>query len=1033
MGSQLSAWAIKNPVATIVLFLATTIVGLWGFDNLRINHEPDLEFPTIIVNIVQPGAAPSELETQVARKIEDVVISMGEVRHVSSDLNEGSSVTFVEFEMGKDVDRAVNDVRDAVTKIRSELPAGILEPIISRVENSRGRMIIYTVMSDTLNEREISWLIDNDISRALLEVPGVASAIRIGGVDREIRVNLDPDRLMALGITAADVSGQLRVLNVDRPGGRGTVGSAEQSIRTLGSARSVEDLRETSVMLPGGRYARLADLGEVVVGAGEVREYARLDGESVVAFYIERQVGSSEVDVARGVTQVVGEFHAQNPDVKFSKIYSRADYTGEMFMGAMEALLLGAFLAVGVVWWFLRDTRATLISAFAMPMSIIPTFAFMYLMDFTLNNITMVGLTMVVGILVDDAIVEMENIIRHMRMGKRPYDAALMAADEIGMPVVATSFSIVAVFLPVALIPGIPGQFFWQFGLTVASAVMFSLLVARMLTPLMGAFLLKHHGETNTDSDLLKKYLEFLRWALKHRKTTLAGGVGFFIFSLALLPFIEQDLFPLADHSQSALSIELPPGSTLAETEAASQAISDLMLARPEVEDVFISMGGRGRNANVRNATAFINLVPKGDRDLSQQEFEADMRQALNNVPGIRVRFGANAMTATTRVGVTLGADDPAALERTVQQLEREMRTIPGLGNVGSNASLQRPELVIRPRLDVASQLGVSVEAISATAQIATMGDNDNVAPKFNLPDRQIPIRVHLIDEARGDLGILDNLRVPARNGTSVPLSAVAEIEFGSGPAQINRMDRRRIVTISGEIAGKPLGQVLREIRELPVFQNLPEGVEEITQGDSQAMQEIFGNIGMAVFFAAFLVYGVLVILFSSFVHPLTIMTSLPLSLGGALLFLMATGSAMSMPAVIGVLMLLGIVAKNSILLVEYTVVAIHERGMNRYDALMDAAHKRARPIVMTTIAMTAGMLPIALEIGADAEFRSSMAICVIGGLITSTALSLVFVPVAFTYMDDLQKWLAPRLKPFIKSAHELPPGPAESKTSPAE
>ena len=1033
MGSQLSAWAIKNPVPTIILFLVTTLAGMWGFNNLRINHEPDLEFPTIFVNIVQPGAAPSELENQVARKVEDAVISLGDVRHVSSNLNEGSSFARVQFEMGVDVDRALNDVRDAVTKIRSELPAGILEPIISRAENSGGRMIIYTVHSNGMSEREVSWLIDNDISRAMLEVPGVATATRIGGVDREIRVNLDPDRLMALGITAADVSSQLRALNVDRPGGRGTVGATEQSIRTLGSARSVEDLREVSIILPGGRHARLADLGEVSDGTGEVRQLARFNGESVVGFFIERQVGSSQVHLARGVTAAIEEFERTHPGTHFEKIYSAADYTGEMFMGAMEALLLGAMLAVGVVWWFLRDTRATLISAFAMPMSIIPTFAFMLLMGFTLNNITMVGLSMVVGILVDDAIVEMENIIRHMRMGKRPYDAAMLAADEIGMPVVATSFSIVAVFLPVAFIPGIPGQFFWQFGLTVSSAVLFSLLVARMLTPLMGAFLLKHHGETNKDSAILKKYLSLLKWALLHRKITLAGGIGFFAFSLMLLPFIEQDLFPLADRSQSSMSVELPPGSTLAETEAVTDRIAEAMMARPEVRDVFIDMGGQGRNAGVRNATAFINLVPKGDRDLSQQEFETDMRPALNEIPGIRMRFGANAQTATTRTSITLGSDDPAVLEAVVQQLEREMRGIPGLGNVGSNASLQRPELIIRPRLDIAAVLGVSVQAISTTAQIATMGDNDNVTPKFNLPDRQIPIRVHLVERARGDLGTLDNLRVPASGGRSVPLSAVAEISFGSGPAQINRMDRRRMITVSAEISGKPLGQIRREIHELPAFQNLPDNVQEISQGDSQAMDEIFGNIGAAVTFAAFLVYGVLVILFGSFVHPLTIMTSLPLSLGGALLLLMMTGSDLSMPAVIGVLMLLGIVAKNSILLVEYTVVAIHERGLSRYEALMDAAHKRAKPIVMTTIAMTAGMLPIALEIGADAEFRSSMAIVVIGGLITSTALSLIFVPVAFTYMDDLQKWLSPYLRPFISGAHQLPPGHPEEPPAPAE
>ena len=1026
---NISAWAIRNPVPTIILFIITTFAGWWGFNGLRINHKPDLEVPVVIVTVTQPGAAPSEMETQIARKIEDSIISIGDIKHLRSTLRDGVSQTVAEFVYGIDPEKCVNDVRDAVTKIRPDLPAGINEPIVSGVDSRDGTLLTYAVEAPGMNDRDLSWFIDNDIARDLLTARGVAVVTRSGGIDREIRVRLDPDRLMALGITAADVSRQLRILNVDRPGGRGNIGNSEQSIRTLGSAETVAELREATVILPGGRTARLSDLGAVEDGAGDIRQVARFNNKPVIAFEVQRAKHSSEVHVAQVVEEKVAAIERAHPGMKIRLIYSQAQYTAEMFTAAMEALVLGALLAVGVVWWFLRDMRATLISAFAMPMAAIPTFAVMQLMGFTMNNITLIGLSLVVGILVDDAIVEMENIIRHMRMGKKPYDAAMVAADEIGLPVVATSMTIVAVFLPVAFIPDVAGQFFRQFGFTVAAAVLFSLLVARLLTPLMGAYLLKDHGEENLDSPLMTRYLKLLRWCLGHRLTTLLGGIGFFLASLMILPFIEQDLFPAADRAQSALSIELAPGATLEDTEAAARKVTDIFAARPEVIDVYANLGGRGLLGDVRKGIVIVKLKPKGERKLSQQEFETSMRPALAAIPGVRLRFGADGL-ASVRTSVTVGSDDPVALDKAVQQLEREMRTIPGLGNVGSTASLQRPELIIKPQIARAADLGVSVEAISSTAQIATLGDNDTALPKFTLPGRQIPIRVQLTERARGDLDTLQNLRVPGTNGAAVPLSAVADVSFGSGPAQINRLDRRRMVSVEAEISGKPLGQVTREIHELPAFKTLPETVQEIKQGDSELMGEVFGYIGTAILFGSLMVYAVLVILFGSFVHPLTIMTALPLSLGGALTFLLLAGSALSMPAVIGVLMLLGIVAKNSILLVEYTEVAMNQHGLNRFDALMDAAHKRARPIVMTTIAMTAGMAPVALKFGADAEFRSSMAICVIGGLLTSTLLSLLFVPVAFTYMDDLQHKMAPYLRRLIRGK---PAEPTAPRSAPAE
>ena len=1019
MNGNISAWAIRNPIPTIVLFLFLSIAGWVSFVQLRINNAPDLDIPAVTVTITQPGAAPAEMETQITRKVEDSVAGLGNVNHIRSNVSDGLSVTTIEFEFGKSVDRAVNDVRDAVTKIRSDLPGGIQEPTISRVDGIGAPIVNYAITSTTLSEEDLSWLVDNEVGRLLLSVHGVSQVTRAGGVSRMIRVNLDPDRLMALGITADEVNKQLKLINVNRPGGRGTVGTAEQSIRTLGSAGSVQELRDVRIVLSGGRTARLADLGSVDDGAGEKRQMARLNGAPVVTFGVVRSTGASEVDVADHVDEKLKEFAKDHTNVKIELVSSTTIFARKSYTAAIEALLIGAGLAVLVVWWFLRDTRATLISAAAMPLAILPTFLVMQISGFTLNNIVMLGLSLVVGILVDDAIVEIENIVRHMRMGKKPYVAALEAADEIGLAVVATTLTIMAVFVPVAFIGGIPGQFFSQFGLTVAAAVFFSLVVARLLTPLMAAYLLKSHGDHNEDGPVMTRYLALLNWALDHRRKTVFAGLGFFVVSVLLVPLVPKDFIPAGDRAMTTLAIELPPGATLQETDAAAQAATRILRARPEVVSIYASVGapatagmagmGTTTSGDIRKANLTINLVPKGDRDLSQQEFENAVRPSLQQIPGVRMKFGAG--NGVAKATVTLASNDPIALEKATQDLTRQMMTLPTFANVGSSASLRRPEIQIKPNLGRAAELGISVETISAAAKIATLGDIDANLAKFNLADRQIPILVQLTERARDDVRTLENLQVSGPAGTSVPLGSIAEISFGSGPAQIDRLDRQRYASVEAETGGIPLGTASKQIHDLPIFKNLPPTVTELKYGDAEQMAQLFGSIGIALATGIFMVYAVLVILFGSFIQPLTIMTALPLSLGGAVTLMLLTRTGFSLPALIGTLMLMGIVAKNSILLVEYAVVAMRDRGLSRRDALVDAAHKRARPIVMTTIAMVAGMLPIALRIGEDAEFRAPMAICVIGGLLTSTALSLVFVPVAFTYLDDIKDRLRGRLR----------------------
>jgi HAE1 family hydrophobic/amphiphilic exporter-1 len=1029
---NISGWAIRNPVATTVLFLLLTVAGLFAYPMLRINNSPDIDLPAVVVSVVQSGAAPSELESQVTRRVEDAVAGLGDVKHITSTIVDGSSTTVIEFALGKNIDRATNDVRDKIAQIRSDLPASIRDPVITRVEATGGAIVTFTVASPRMTVAELSWFVDDTIAKSMLSVSGVAQVNRVGGVEREIRVALRPDRLLALGITANQVNAQLREQNINLPGGRGNVGSGEQTIRTLGSAPSVEALRDGRIILPNGRTARLGDLAEIEDGTAEVRTAARLDGRPVVAFEILRTRGSSEVSVADGVIARAQRIMAEHPEVVITPVTSTAVFVRAGFHAAVEALVIGSILAMIVVWLFLRDWRATVMASVAMPLSLIPTFFIMQVLGFSLNNVTLLGLTLVVGVLVDDAIVEIENIVRHIRQtpGISVYRAALDASAEIGLAVVATTATILAVFVPVAFMPGIPGQFFRQFGLTVAAAVAFSLVVARLLTPLLGAYFLKpHDSPPRPDGFVSRRYLGLLGWCLRHKITTLAGGVLFFVLSLALVPYIPQDFVPGADRGRASIAIELPPGATVAETDAVVQQATRIMKARPEVVSVFASIGtlsgGAGpglgtvtRAGDPRTANLIVSLVPMAERRLSQTQVEAALRPELERMPGARVRFGADGQSGS-RLQVTLVGTDSVALAAASRSLEAEMRGLPALAGARSTASLARPELQILPLEGRAAELGVSVTAIAGTARLATVGDVDQALARFNLPDRQIPIRVMLDQRARGDLNQLRSLRVEGRAGIGVPLETVAEIRQGSGPAQIDRLDRLRKATVEAELNGLPLGEATKLIAALPTMRNLPPGVREQPTGDTEVMAELFGGFLMALGSGVLLVYLVLVLLFGGFLQPLTIMSALPLSLGGALMALLLAQKALGVSAVIGVLMLMGIVAKNSILLVEYAIM-MRADGLGREAAIVEAARKRARPIVMTTIAMVAGMAHIAAGIGADSEFRSPMALVVIGGLVTSTLLSLIFVPVAYVYIDRAEGWLARRFRP------RAAPAPAE-------
>ncbi len=1024
MIKNISAWAIKHPVPPVVLFVVLFFLGIVAFIRLPINLSPDISFPLVEVTVNQPGAAPTEIETQIIQKIEGSVASVGNVKNITSAALEGAAFVYIEFQIGTPVDRAVTDVRDAVSKVRSNLPEGIEEPLVQRIDVEGGAFVYYAVSTTDMTEEELSWFVDNAVTKRLLAVNGVAQVQRGGGVDREIRVELDPARMQALGLTAVDVNQQLRQINLDAPGGRLQVGGGEQSIRVLGGAHTALQLGQTRIYLPGGRVARLSDIAEVRDGVAEIRSVSRLNGRTATTFGVFRSKGSSDVTVMDLVTREIDKIGKEFPQVKLKAVFTTVDYTKRMFSSAIEALIEGSILAVAVVWFFLRDWRATAISALAIPLSAIPTFAFMQWMGFTLNQVSLLALSLVAGVLVDDAIVEIENIVRHMRMGKTGYKAALEAADEIGLAVVATSATIIAVFLPVSFMPGITGQYFIQFGLTVAAAVFFSLLVARLITPVVAAYTLKSENvKVHGDGPIMTWYLKTLRWCVNHRWRTLAGGTAFFILSLVVLAMVPTSFIPEADFASSQLNIELPPGVQLEETAGVSAAAYEVLRQQPEVTDVVESIGA-DQTGEVRIANLYVSLVPREDRKLSQQRWEERVIKELRRIPDARINFQKQSGGGYGRdITIYLTGDDPALVDRTARQVVEEMRTLKELREPRINGDLPRPEIIIRPRLDLAAELGVSVASISQTIRIATLGDLPQNAPKFSLSDRQIPIRVSLVESARRDLGTLENLPVPTASGTPVPLKAVADISFGEGPVRVRRYNQSRRIALEADLNGVELGEGLKKIYALPTLSNLPAGVRKVEVGDAEVMRELFANFAIAMFTGVLMVFAVLVLLFARVFQPITILSALPLSIGGAAVALLLVGFPLSLPVVIGFLMLMGIVAKNSILLVDFAIEEMRA-GKDRMTALLEAGHKRARPIVMTTVAMVAGMLPVAIGIHGDNSFRAPMAVAVMGGLITSTALTLVIVPAVFTLIDDIERWLGPKVSRVLTAHPEPVPSP---------
>jgi multidrug efflux pump subunit AcrB len=1040
---NISAWSIRNPVPPIVLFVGLMLAGMMAFMGMQVNNNPDIDFPAAEVGISQPGAAPTEMENQITQKVEAAIRSVDGVDEINSSIREGYSGTFVQFEIGTPTDRALNDVRDAIAQIRGELPEGILEPQINRVDIAGDPILFVAAETTDMTLEQLSWYVDNTVSRRLLGVEGVAAVSREGGVDRSIRVILDPAALQAQGITAAQVNQQLRQTNLNATGGRAEIAGSEQSVRVLGNARTAFDLSQTQIVVPGGRAVRLTDLGQVKDAYSEQRTVAKMNGRQVISFNVQRSKGASEVTAYDAAWEELREIEKEDPRIRFVEIINQVDYTKAQYHSAMEGLYVGAILAVIVVFLFLRDMRATLISALAIPLSAIPAFFFMDMMGITLNGLSLLAMSLVAGVLVDDAIVEIENIVRHMRMGKSGYQASIDAADEIGLAVLATTMAIVAVFLPVALMPGISGQFFKSFGYTVVIAVLMSLLVARMITPLVAAYFLRAKGvQPHASGRSMGAYLGILKWSLNtdkaeayrsrhpgfrhgvlslfrdHRIWMVGVGTLTFIGQIFLFSTLSMSFQPPLNLDFAQVRIGMVPGSTLEQASAASDRVASIIEEDPAVDRVF---------QRIYVGAGFLNIVLKEDREVTSTEFERGLSPKLAQVADAQVNFmsqsGGGPGGGGRDITLYLGSDNPELLLETANKVVDEMATLPELRAPRVQGDLVRPEITIKPRFDLAADLGVTTAALSQTIRIATLGDISQNSAKFSLADRQVPITVSLPESARRDLAVLENLPVPTSSGGSVPLKSVAEIGFGSGPTTVQRTNQTRRIAIGADLAaGLVTGDAWPKINALPTVKKLPEGVQTLELGDSKWQAELLYYFAIALLSGILLVFAVLVLLYRRFLSPFVNLGSLLLAPLGSAIALHLTGNPVSLPVLIGILMLFGIVAKNSILLVDFAVEMMNQ-GMPKNEAIYEAGHKRAQPIVMTTVAMVAGMLPIAMSLSGDASWRAPMGVTVIGGLIFSTILTLLLVPAYFSLAIDIEHWIAGKFQKLVTDDATRTPG----------
>ncbi|GMB00354.1 efflux RND transporter permease subunit [Pelosinus sp. IPA-1] len=1004
--------SIKRPVFATVVIFALVVLGLFSYVSLSVDQYPSVEMPVVAVTVLYPGAAPEQVETKVTQKIEEAVSVVAGVDHVTSTVSEGSSITVIQFTMETNADAAAQNVRDKLGVVQATLPQDAKAPIVSRFDPTDTPIMSIALMGD-LSQRELTVLADDLLTKRLKAVNGVASVTVQGGLDREIQIRLDGSQMAAYGFTVPEVLNSLRNENVDSPGGKVTNGQRETDLRAVGNITSTNQFLSIPIGQRDGVQFFVKNIATIKDTTQEVSTITKVDDKPALGLDIMKQSGSNTIQVVDNVKKQLESIKKElPPGVTLVVVRDNSKTISESVDDVQFNLVLGGFLAVAIVFLFLGNWRSTIISAIAIPVSVITSFLVMKLLNFTLNTMSLLALSLAVGLLIDDAIVVIENIVRHLEMGKDKFTAAMDGTSEIGLAVMATTFTLVAVFLPVGMMSGIVGQFFKQFGITVAASVLVSLFVAFTLTPMLSAKYLAH-SEIKGDSRLGKawlvwnrkfdevtaKYGNFLGKALKQRKKVISVAVALFFGSLCLLPFLGSTFVPDADNSEINVTATVDPGMSVQAVSDMSDNMVQIIRAIPEVKMTYSVV-------NPSNISILTQLVPKNQRAISDNKIIEDLRQKLNTIPGANISVSKKSgLSGGKPVSIVIQGQKLETLSTISDQVQQIVASVPGAVEVTSSYEAGNPDAQIVVNRDRAADIGISAASIADTLQ--TMF-NGKVVTEYKEGDDAYDVRVILDPEARRSLTDVDNVylassaRKPNGQAVMVSLSQVTDTVYATSAAQIKRYDNQQQITISANLNGITLGEFNKEFNKKITEVKMPEGYKIVTTGQTQSMNDAFKGMVMALAMAVLFIFFVLAAQFESYIDPFAIMLALPLAIIGAIIGLLLMGSALSIMSLIGIIMLMGLVTKNAILLIDFAKQR-RAAGVERNQALVEAAVQRMRPIIMTTAAMIVGMIPLALGIGPGAESRAPMAHAIIGGLITSTILTLIVVPVVYSLFDDLQ------------------------------
>ncbi|MCP3065553.1 efflux RND transporter permease subunit [Myxococcus sp. K38C18041901] len=1002
---------IKHSVFTVMLMAAVVVFGLYAYPRIGVDQYPNVDIPYVTITTLLPGADPASIEENVSKPLEEGLNTLNGVDELNSINLESVSQITIGFKLGTNVDVAAQDVRDRVQATLRSLPAGIETPVVEKFDIGAAPILTLS-LTGALPVEELTRVAEDVVKPALQSQAGVGSIDVVGGREREIQVVVDPQRLRGYGLAVGDVSQALAAQSVDLPGGRATQGGRERIVRLTAEAQSVEELGNIIIASPNGTPVRVRDVAAVVDGAQEARGLARSDTGSALALVVRKQSGANTVQVAESVKESLAELNASLPQgVDVKTISDNSTNIRSSISAVQFDMLLGGALSVLIVLVFLRNLRSTLVSAIALPVSVIGTFAVMAMLGFTFNIITMLALTLSIGLLIDDAIVVIENIVRHLEEGKTPMQAALEGTQQIVVAVLAVTLAIVAVFVPVAFMEGMIGQFFYQFGVTVAVAVLISYAVSMTLTPMLSSRLLKghSHGPTNKVSAAIERvlvgmengYRRILEGVLRRRGLTLVAAVGVLVLTLGMASFLKFTFIPPADNGAVKVTLELPVGATLEDTERELNHVAAQVRTLEGVKETFSTAGG-GTLEEVHKGEVLVNLVPRKERAFDQETFKVRLREALPGRSGVLTSVqdvsDIGGGSRNQEVQFMLRGTDWQQLVASSEKLVATMKTNPNFTDVDSTYRSGKPQFDVKINRERAAQLGVPAAQVGQALR-AYLGRDEFMT--YREGGETYDVKLRLPEATLASEEALGQLTVRTSGEQLVELRNVADIIPSEGPVQIDRQNQKRQITLLANLApGYSLGEAMTYLTA-QAEETLPAGVEANFAGNAKEMGKTAAAFGMALGLGILLLYMILAAQFGSYIHPFTIMLSLPFALIGAIAALLLSGSALSMFALIGVIMLMGLVVKNGILLVDFTQ-QLRESGKSAGQALLEAAPVRLRPILMTTIAMVAGMVPVALARGDGAEMRVPMALVIIGGLISSTVLTLVVVPVVYSLLDGV-------------------------------